>query len=221
MKTRLCLLAATFLAVAATAIAEPGAAIAIVYDTSGSMRETVAVGSKRAPKYIVVNGALNSIVDKVDAYAASGNKVEAGLFRFPGLFTSSMAVKFGPWNAALFRKWLSKFRSPDGSTPLGDAILKASNAVAASPLDKKHVVVLTDGENNEGISLEEGVRQGREAAKKNGSAINYYFIAFDTFATQFAQVKADGAMVLSAADGPELQKGLTTIFTEKILLENE
>lgn len=216
--TRVHLLFIATFAVGITAFGEPGVAIAIVYDTSGSMVEKVSGVGGQKQKYVIASETLGNIVTKIDAYAKSGNKVQAGIFCFPG----ATAVPFRDWNPDVFRKWLTSFKQPSGGTPLGDAILMASKSVADSPLAKKHVVVLTDGENNQGISPDEGVLQGREyTGKKNGGAINYYFVAFDTRASQFNNLKKKGAVVLSAGNEEELQKGLTSIFTQKILLEEE
>ena len=153
-------------------------------------------------------------------YDKSGNKVQAGIVCFPGSSNGANAVSFATWNPEPFRKWLAGFNTPSGGTPLGDAILTASKLVADSPLAKKHVVVLTDGESNQGISPDEGVRSGMNYKKKEG-AISYYFVAFDTSAAQFSDLKKKGAIVLSASNETELQKGLTNIFTQKILLEEE
>src|ERR1051326_541898 len=72
----------------AAAQQEEGVALAIVYDTSGSMRELVRDGTgKMAPKYQIARRALESILQRLRAFAtnASGGgprKIEAGLFAF-------------------------------------------------------------------------------------------------------------------------------------------
>src|SRR5436190_18864730 len=83
---------------------EEGVAVAIVYDTSGSMRQPVrAANGKLSPKYLIANRALSSIVDRIQAFAtntASGGgprKVQAGLIIFTG-HEAREAVKFGPFD---------------------------------------------------------------------------------------------------------------------------
>src|SRR5436309_2236074 len=71
----------------AVAADEDGLALAIVYDTSGSMRDVVPSRSGPAPKYIIANRALTSIVNQIQAFATNGapgtaRKIEAGLFTF-------------------------------------------------------------------------------------------------------------------------------------------
>ena len=210
------------LAIGTCAFADPGVAIAIVYDTSGSMADKVQAEGGQKQKYVIASEALGNIVSKIDAYAKGGNKVQAGIVCFPGSSKESDGVPFADWNPKPFRQWLGSFNTPSGGTPLGNAILTAAKLVADSPLSKKHVVVLTDGENNQGISADDGVRAGLAYSRsKSGGGISYYFVAFDTRAAQFNDVKKKGAVVLSAGNEAELQKGLTNIFTQKILLEEE
>src|SRR5436190_11840046 len=64
-----------------------GVAVAIVYDTSGSMREAVPdQGGKSSPKYAIANRALISIANQLEAFATNktggAHKVEAGVFIF-------------------------------------------------------------------------------------------------------------------------------------------
>src|SRR5882762_3152557 len=49
---------------------EDGIAVAIVYDTSGSMRQAVrAANNKMSPKYVIANRALASIIDRIQTFA--------------------------------------------------------------------------------------------------------------------------------------------------------
>src|SRR5215211_1808967 len=67
--------------------AAEGVAIAIVYDTSGSMREAVRDGKGgRSAKYVIGNRALEAVVAKIERFAtnSSARNVHAGLFTFSG-----------------------------------------------------------------------------------------------------------------------------------------
>src|SRR5436305_6672111 len=83
-----------------SAPAPEGVAIAIVYDTSGSMREPVPDrGGKTSPKYVIANRALISIANQLEAFATNNSggaarKVEAGVFIFEAN-NGVPAVKFG------------------------------------------------------------------------------------------------------------------------------
>src|SRR5438309_2317682 len=71
---------------ASFALESDGVAVAIVYDTSGSMRERVPdQAGKSSPKYVIANRAVLAIATQLEAFAtnpASPRKVEAGVFIF-------------------------------------------------------------------------------------------------------------------------------------------
>src|SRR5688500_20245439 len=74
-----------------------GVAVAIVLDTSGSMKESVRDGKGgRSPKYVIGNRALESVIGKIERFAtnASDRIVHAGLFIFSGEGAHEV-VKFG------------------------------------------------------------------------------------------------------------------------------
>ena len=147
--------AALLLTQLTAAAAEEGVAVAIVYDTSGSMKESVRdADGKLAAKYLIANRALKDIAKQIETFAtnnASGEKrrVDAGLYVFQGN-DAREAIKFGPFNAAAIRKFADSFSNPNGSTPLGNAMDAASRAVLNSPLSRKHVLIITDGQNTAG-----------------------------------------------------------------------
>ena len=190
-----------------------GTAIAIIYDTSGSMIEpTLTADNKAEPKFRVANGALKHIIDKIDAFAKT-YPVEATLITFQGT-----PAPLGKWNRTPFDKWVDNFKSPDGNTPLGEAIKTASATLRKSQMAKKHLVILTDGKANGYYHPETILHENKERDGKN--APQAYLIAFDTNAAQFSPIKQEGAIILSAT-GKTLDTGLSTLFNEKILLENE
>src|SRR6266542_26698 len=83
---------------------EDGVAVAILYDTSGSMKQTVRNATGGAsPKYEIANRALVAIARQIQSFAtntASGSprKIQAGLFVFSG-DSAREAVRFGPFSA--------------------------------------------------------------------------------------------------------------------------
>lgn len=215
-----------FASVPRVAAADEGTAIAIVYDTSGSMSERVPAGpGKTLPKYIIANQALSNIIERISLFAtntAGGTprKIETGLFIFRGDGANEV-VKFGPFDAAALHTWVRNFKQPNGSTPLGNAVDAASRAVLASGLSRKHVVVITDGMNTAGPKPEAVVPRIKSAAAEKNATVSFHFVAFDVDAKVFAPVKALGATVLPAANQQQLQTQLEYIFEKKILLEDE
>lgn len=207
----LALVAIALFAGAAAAADPAGAAIAIIYDTSGSMAEPVANSKDvQEPKYRVAGTALESIAGKIDAFAKT-HPVEATLITFQGT-----QVPLRKWEKAPFANWLAKFDSPTGNTPLGEAIAAAGKALASSGLAKKHIVVITDGDSNGALRPEAALR----GLKKLANPPQVYVVAFDVKSKVFDDLKNEGAVVLPAS-GKTLDSGLRTLFSEKILLEDE
>lgn len=206
--------------------AEDGVALAIVYDTSGSMNESVTEASgRKAPKYIIANRALMAVAKQLETFAtntASGTprKLEAGLFVFHGEGVRE-AVKFGPFDPQALRNFARTFSNPSGNTPLGNALAAASRAVFNSPLSHKHVLLITDGMNTAGPKPQEVLPKLKHQAEQKQTSLNVHFVAFDVAASVFAPVKNLGATVVGAADEKQLDAQLEFILQRKILLEEE
>ena len=213
-------------AVVRPAAAEEGIALAIVYDTSGSMKESVATqGGKYAPKYVVANKALGRIIDQISRFATnapsgSPRKIETGLFIFRDTGASE-AVKFGVFDPQSLRNWVSRFTTPQGSTPLGNSIATAWKTVERSSLSHKHIVVLTDGVNTSGPQPEELLPRLKAEAKQRNADVALHFVAFDVDAKVFAPMKKLGATIVGASNEEQLNAQLGFIFEKKILLEDE
>ncbi len=197
-------------------------AIAIVYDTSGSMGTGVKGKDKGGePKYVIGNRALGAIVTKLEKFAASSpRKVQAGLFIFRENGGHEV-VKMGPFNAAALRAWVSGFNKPTGGTPLGTAVADAAKALAAMNAGSRHVLVITDGENTAGPAPETLMPGLLSSAAKKSAPVQFHFVAFDVDARVFAGVKKLGATLVSAANEDQLNFKISTILEEKILLEEE
>ena len=225
----LLLTAAALMPRASTQAAETnsdGVALAILYDTSGSMQDSVPDGSgKPTPKYLIANRALAAIADKLEAFATNSDtgtshRIDAGLFIFEGSGAREV-VKFGSLDAPAMRDWAKSFASPVGGTPLGNALRQASKAVLRSPLSRKHVLVITDGINTVGPAPAAVMPGLKREADRQQSAISFHFVAFDVSASVFDPVKRAGATVEAAADEKQLNTQLNFILQQQILLEKE
>jgi uncharacterized protein YegL len=205
---------------------EDGVALAIIYDTSGSMHDPVRdTNGRPSPKYVIANRALAAVAKQIQAFAAgpagsATRKVYAGLFVFSGN-TARQAVKFGPFDEAALEQFARTFASPNGNTPLGNALTVASRAVLDSPLSRKHVLVITDGLNTEGPAPEVVLPRLKLQAEQRHASLGVHFVAFDVAAQQFDAVKKLGATVVGAADEKQLNSQLEFILQRKILLEEE
>ena len=201
-----------------------GVALAIVYDTSGSMKEAVPTANGRsAAKWIIGNRALEQIVSRVERFATNSTPpktVHAGLFVFKGTGAAE-AVKFGPFKPQAMRDWVKNYRGPDSGTPLGVTIEAAGRALMNSAFTAKHILVVTDGINTAGPDPVVVVPRINKASEAKGSPILIHFVAFDIDAKVFAPLKKLGVTVVGAADEKQLGQQLEFIVEEKILLEKE
>jgi hypothetical protein len=207
------------------ATAEEGVAVAIVYDTSGSMKDPVRDQTgKQSPKYVIANRALIAIAKQIQTFATNSaggpRKIEAGVFVFDKN-SAREAVKFGAFDQSAIENFANTFSNPTGNTPLGNALTVASRAVFKSPLNRKHILVITDGMNTAGPKPEEVLPQLKEQAVRKGTALSTHFVAFDVDAKVFAPVKKLDATVVAAADEKQLDTQLQFILQRKILLEEE
>jgi uncharacterized protein YegL len=135
--------------------------------------------------------------------------------------SARQAVRFGPLDAAALKNFARTFSSPNGNTPLGNALTVAGQAVLESPLSKKHVLVITDGINTAGPKPEDTMPSLQRKASQKSATVSVHFVAFDVNAQVFSPVKKLGATVVGAADEKQLNSQLEFILQRKILLEEE
>jgi Mg-chelatase subunit ChlD len=210
----------------AVAAQEEGVALAIVYDTSGSMQQPVKdADGTRSPKYVIARRALQSIVQRLQAFVASApagtpRKMEAGLFVFSGNEAREL-VKMGAFDGKNLDRWTSDLPPPSAGTPLGKALETATRAVLDSPLSRKHVLVVTDGENTVGPKPDAVLPGLKRQAEKSQTRLNVHFVAFDVDAKVFEPLKRMGVTVVGAANETQLNDQLGFILEKKILLEDE
>lgn len=205
---------------------QEGVGLVIVYDTSGSMRESVRDrNAQEAPKFLIANRAIVKILDRLETYAKAApegtpRKVNAGLIVF-NEGSPRWAVPFGPFNPQPFRDWISQYKGPNGNTPLGNSLSMAAQTLLRSPLTHKHVLIVTDGMNTTGPNPDAVLPKLKAAAERANTSFQTHVIAFDVAAAVFNPLKKQGATVVSASDEAQLEKQLTFIFEKKILLEEE
>lgn len=210
----------------ASAADEEGVAVAIVYDTSGSMKEPVKdEAGKSSPKYLIANRALFAVANHIQAFATNGaagssRKIHTGLFVFQK-DGPHVALPFGPFNAAALTTWARGFSAPTGGTPLGNTLNTAGHAVLNSGLTHKHVLVITDGMNTIGPNPAAVLAKLQQEAGQTQTSLSVHFVAFDVDAKVFEGVKKLGATVVAASNESQLNTQLEYILEKKILLEEE
>jgi hypothetical protein len=191
-----------------------GAAIAILVDNSGSMRE-VAKGDTR-PKYVVAREALEAMIATTDSFAAKqpGFPIKLGLYRFSSRVTPLVPVQ--PYNREALRDALESMPDPKGGTAIGDAMDAARADLYRAGTIRKYIVVVTDGENTDGRSPR---TVAQEIARRSEGSVRMYFAAFDVSAKKFAFLQDVRGEVLEASNGIALRASLDTIYRGKILAE--
>ena len=205
---------------------EDGVAVAIVYDTSGSMNESVKdEAGKSSPKYLIANRALVAIANRIQTFATNGaagstRKIHAGLFVFQKDVPHA-ALPFGPFSAAEFAPWARGFSAPSVGTPLGNILNTAGHAVLNSGMTRKHVLIITDGMNTVGPSPDDILPKLQQEAGQKQTSVAVHFVAFDVDAKVFEGAKKLGATVVSASNENQLNTQLEFILEKKILLEDE
>ncbi len=206
--------------------AEEGVALAIIYDTSGSMGETVPGQAGRpTPKNIIANRALVAVARRIQTFATnsadgSPRKIQTALLVFQGA-QAAVAIPLGPVDAAGLEKWAAQAPKPNGTTPLGRALDTAGQLVLGSPLSRKHILVITDGANTSGPEPAIVLPGLKKQAAAKDTSISVHFVAFDVAAKIFDPLKKLGVTVVGAADEKQLNAQLEYILQNKILLENE
>jgi Ca-activated chloride channel family protein len=199
-----------------------GLAAAIVIDVSGSMDEMVrGEGGQNEPKIAIARRAAQDLVDQFARYAGEhpGEPVLLGLYEFSERGTQSDCrpiVPMGPPDRARASRALESVRA-DGGTPIGSAMIVAKRELDTTGLSRRHLLVVTDGENTTGVEPQQVTAAiGRRPELERPSI---YFVAFDIAASRFSAVRDAGGLVLAAANAKELNDTLDSLLRGKILIE--
>jgi hypothetical protein len=196
-----------------------GLAAAVVIDVSGSMRET-APGSRERKLDVAKRAALD-LVHQFVRYAADHKDLPVAL----GVFEFSTerrggdvreVLRMGPPDRELAAKAIEAMRA-DGGTPIGDAMVYAKRALDASGLTRRHLLLVTDGENTDGF--DPGAVALAISRRPVDERPNIYFVAFDIDARQFTGVRDAGGMLLEASSGKALGETIDSLLRGNILIE--
>jgi Mg-chelatase subunit ChlD len=191
-----------------------GAAVAILIDTSGSMREKAAGDSR--PKYVVAQEAIEAMLDATDAFVKKRPDfpIKVGLYSFSSNVRTLRPIQ--SYDRAAIRQALASLPRPGGGTAIGEALREARPDLYRAGVFRKYLLVVTDGDNTSGRDPES---VAREIFSKSQGAVQVYFVAFDTTPQKFAFLKEVGGDVIGAGTGDELHKALDGIYQGKILAE--
>ena len=207
---------------AATVPARDGLAAAIVIDVSGSM-DRPARDDANGPKISTAKTAAMDLVDQFVNYANDhkSEPVLLAIYEFSdrdGQPDTREVVPMGPPDRDRAAVAIARMRA-EGGTPIGNAMITAKRALDATNVSRRHLLVITDGENTDGYAPDDVTAAiGRRPEAERPSI---YFVAFDIEATRFNRVRDAGGLVLGAASGKELGATLDSLLRGKILVEKE
>lgn len=207
----------------ASAVAsKEGIAAAIVIDVSGSMKEEVdGEGGRNERKIEIARRAARDLVEQFARYAEDhrGDPVLLGIYEFSersGENDCRPVIPMAPPDRSRAERALASLRA-EGDTPIGNAMIFAKRELDATGLTRKHLLVVTDGENRTGFDPDDVARALNRRPEAERPSL--YFVAFDIEASRFNPVKDAGALVLGAANAKELNSRLDALLRGKILLE--
>ena len=191
-----------------------GAAVAILVDTSGSMKDT-APGESR-PKHVVAREALEATLDATDGFVATHPDfpIKIGVYSFSSGASNILSIQ--KYDRATVRDALNRLPRPGGGTAIGEAMRSARPDLYRAGVFRKYLLVVTDGENTAGRSPND---VARDIFRKSEGAVQTYFVAFDTSPEKFSFLKEVGGDVIGAGNGAELRAALDDIYKGKILAE--
>jgi Mg-chelatase subunit ChlD len=199
-----------------------GLAAAILIDVSGSMAEAVGGrDGRKEPKIDIARRAALDLVNQFASYAQDhkDEPVQLGLFEFSrrsGQADCRTILQMATPDRDQAAIALERLRA-DGGTPIGQAMIVAKRALDDTGLTRRHLLVVTDGENTDGVAPD---RVATAIGKRpEAERPSIYFVAFDVEASRFSRVRDAGGLVLSAANAKELNDTLDTLLRGKILVE--
>jgi hypothetical protein len=96
-------------------------------------------------------------------------------------------------------------------------MIAAKRELDATGLSRRHLLVVTDGENTDGFEPEAVAAMINRRPEAERPSL--YFVAFDIDARRFERVREAGGLVLGAADARELNATLDSLLRGQILLE--
>ena len=196
-----------------------GLAAVVLVDVSGSMHDRIK--GERRRKIEAAQAAAIDVVGAFTRYATAhpDTPVLVGVHEFSaraGAPAAREVIPLGKPNPLTAGDAIRAMKT-GGGTPIGDAMAVARLALDRSGLKRRHLLVVTDGENTDGVdpALVASVLEKQPEEVK----ASLYFVAFDVDAEAFAPVKNAGALLLSSKSGAELAATFDELLSDRIFVE--
>jgi len=204
---------------AAGTVWKDGLAAVVLVDVSGSMHDRIK--GERRRKIEAAQAAAIDLIGAFDRYAKAhpDTPVLVGVHEFSARAGSPAAREVIPLAAPdpLIAGDRIRNMKTGGGTPIGESMATARLALDRSGLKRRHLLVVTDGENTDGPdpALVASILEKQPEEVR----ASLYFVAFDVDAEAFAQVKNAGTLLLSAKSGAELAATFDELLSDRILVE--
>ncbi len=196
-----------------------GLAAVVLVDVSGSMHDRIK--GERRRKIEAAQAAAVDLVGAFARYAAAhpDTPVLVGVHEFSARSGAPAAREIVPLARPdpLSATNAIHAMKTGGGTPIGESMAVARLALDRSGLKRRHLLVVTDGENTDGPdpALVAAVLEKQPEEAK----ASLYFVAFDVDAAAFTGVKNAGALLLPAKSGAELAATFDELLSDRILVE--
>jgi hypothetical protein len=192
-----------------------GASVAILLDNSGSMDDRPSDGDG-GTKAAIAKDVLLRVLSQTDSFATRqpGFPVNVGLYVFSKDVTRALPI--GPYDREKLRAAISGLSEPDGGTAIGDAMEMAVSDLYSAGTIRKYILVVTDGENNEGSDPAE---VAEEIERRSEGAVRLFLVAFDIEGDKFRFVSETRGTLVEARNATALRAGLDTLYRGRILAE--
>jgi Ca-activated chloride channel family protein len=196
-----------------------GLAAVVLVDVSGSMHDRIK--GERRRKIEAAQAAAIDLVGAFARYAAEhpGTPVLVGVQEFSaraGQPAAREVIPLAPPDPASAAGRIRQIKT-GGGTPIGESMAVARLALDRSGLKRRHLLVVTDGENTDGpdpaVVASVLEQQGEDIRA------SLYFVAFDVDAAAFTAVRNTGALLLPAKSGAELAATFDELLSDRILVE--
>lgn len=184
-----------------------GIAVAIVLDASGSMSGERLETVKRVWR--------ETLSPKLLAYHQLNGNLQVSLVRCSDSANVLVPMQLLDLNAL---NSSVKSLTASGGTPLGDSLRISLEQLALSPAEKRHIFILSDGENTGWVSPKEVLEkmQGRGLEK-----ISIHVVGFETSRSNYIDFETFQSQVVMADDAATLDATCSTIFFDILKLEKE
>jgi Mg-chelatase subunit ChlD len=179
-----------------------------------------APGDPDQSKAVVARAAVAAMLDETQQFTRAHRDVpvNVAILRFSGVNGVVTLLPMSRYDSTAIRAALDRMPRPRDGTAIGAALQAGCAAVVHAGVFRKHVVVVTDGENTDGPPPEV---VGPEIWHQSHESVHLHFVAFDTDSARFGFLTDIRGSLLAAGNGASLRAALDQIYQQRILAESE